>query len=152
MITLSIKAPVKETFVHSLMSRINQQRTGGYVSPLPSQPKTIIGGLQRMTKDAFVPFIEKVKQDYKVGDLVCFAHFSPRAGELPGLIYTLEAINELWYDCVLDDASGQPRCMFIRGKMTGHSGFAAVPGALRHLTVQEKELVDLQDRPAFGTA
>lgn len=154
MITQSIKAPVIPTFAQTLMGRINQARTGvAHVQQHgPYKPRTIIGGLQRMVKEDFTKFIEDVKTKFKVGDFVCFAHFQPIADQLPGMIYRLEAINELWYDCVIDETSGQPRCVFIRGLMPGHSGFLSIPGTLRQLTEQEKQLVDLQNSPTHGTA
>lgn len=108
----------------------------------------------RMDKQSFIRFIESVKLRFKAGDLVTFSHFNDLEGTLPAQIYTLVHINEISYDCPMDESIKEPRCMVVQSTRTDgqYYPFPSCAGRLRKLSERELKLVELRNQPAQGTA
>lgn len=141
MITYSIQPKLPE-------GRINRIRAGisGAVNALlPSNKITRC----EWTKIQYGVWIEAKKEKFKVGDLVCDIHSPPLANYVPWY-YELKYIEELSKEVAFDTEMKEPLAFTVITQQNVY--LKKCPGSLRHLTQEELDLVNLQNRPTQGNA
>ena len=112
-------------------------------------------GPMEWTKAHFTEFIEKVKKEFAVGDLVTGQHCPVLAMRPPAVYYEVRYISELYHDTKFDNAIKEPQCLTLieRSLLSSEGGlFTRCPATLRKLTKEEIALVDLQNTKAKGNA
>ena len=92
-------------------------------------------------------FTQNVQNKFAVGDLICYLHIPVRPNVIP-FYWKIEYINELFnvakYDCVLKE----PNVLHCKGM--NDSWIYKCPSAVRKLTKEEMELVNLQNSKPLG--
>lgn len=101
------------------------------------------------TKVVYSTWIEGIKNNYKVGDLVTSVHISVMPNVIP-FHYSVTYIEELHGHVKWDDHYHQPKCLHCK-TLQGNQ-VELCPKFVRHLTQGEIDLVNLSHRKHQGTA
>ena len=140
MITYEIKPKVV-----SIMD--TARRWLGY--PLIEQPKPILDYVP-WGKVQYTMWIEEIKKEWKVNELVTLRQFEPVENRLPPIFFVISYINEILHHSKWDEDIQQPIalvCLTSDGRYLNKC-----PAVLRHFTAEENALVDLQNSKSAGTA
>lgn len=100
-------------------------------------------------KHQFINWMDSVCHQFKVGDVVAWSAIKPTPNNLP-FLFTVSYINELYKDVPFSVRYREPRIIHMTN-MHGQT-LKACPIELRKLTLEEKELADLQNTKAQGSA
>lgn len=101
------------------------------------------------TKLEYTKWIEGIKNNYKVGDLVTSIHIGVMTNTVP-FHYSITYIEELHSHVQWDDHYHQPKCLHCKTLQGNQAELA--PKYVRHLTEGEIALVNLSRSKHQGTA
>jgi hypothetical protein len=99
-------------------------------------------------KPRFITWFEaNVRGKFKQGDFVTRIETQPNVFQVP-FYFEVMYVNELYYTIEFNQVCQEPSCIHIKGR----SGevLKRCPSELRQLTVEELQLVDLQNTQAQG--
>jgi hypothetical protein len=144
MITQSIKRPGFVTgFLRSSLDmvrgRVQQHQAPSYVYKHKSDWGKLV----------YTNWIEEVKKEFAVGDLVCYHGTAPKADTLP-YYQTIVYIEEMHSDVTWDNYHQQPCAVTARDPAL--ILMKRCPKGIRKLTQEEVSLVRLQNSKVEGTA
>lgn len=140
---LSYRIPKLATFGGGLLPKLEELRHRRHGGEYPRPP---IQSTVPWDKVQFTHWVEKVKERYKVSQVVAMACNPPQEDKLPPL-YRITYISELYSNTSFDTVFKEPICLTL---MPRYGGVAVTrcPSVVRPLTEKEIELVKLQDTKA----
>jgi hypothetical protein len=101
------------------------------------------------TKHRFSLWVESVKKEFKVGQLVTLKVAPPQPNVLP-FHFRITDINEVHHFATWDRVAFEPEAIMLQ--TPAGVVHKRAPSVLRHLTEEELRLVILQDTEPRGTA